>query len=88
MPSLFLLSISAKVYNVTAAKINTNHSQLLTALLLCGFQLYMTCGLLTEDEFVKLVDWYILHYQESFQATQATSVVKKLEVAMSNECAN
>lgn len=75
---------------MTAAKINTNHSQLLTALLLCGFQLYMTCGLLTEDEFVRLVDhdWYILHYQESFQATQATSVVKKLEVAKSNECAN
>lgn len=48
----------------------------------------MTCGLLTEDEFVRLVDWYIFHYQESFQATQAISVVKKLEVAISNECAN
>ena len=34
LPSLFLLSISAKVYNVTAAKINTTHSQLLTALVI------------------------------------------------------
>ena len=47
----------------------------------------MTCGLLTEDEFVRRFDWYILHYQESFQATQAISV-KKLQVAISSECAN
>ena len=48
----------------------------------------MTCELLTEDAFVKLVHWYIVHYKEACNAHQTTPVVKKLEIAIMNECAN